>query len=144
VVSHQVPLLQLTVFRSAVYRCLKINSVLFGKSMNRYEGKPLVRLLECYVLAAIDQLDDEQRDALQRMAPKLAAVYRRPGTWSEIIRDEMGFPESLPTKIREIWEHNLAMLRERGVAVDPNEFAMAFVDQNFPEAAASGYYELHN
>jgi hypothetical protein len=104
--------------------------------MNRYEGKPLLRLLECYVLVAIGQLDDEQLDALQRMAPKLAAVYNRQGTWSEIIRDEMGFPESLPMKIREIWERNLATLRERGVAVDPNEFAMAFVDQNFPETAA--------
>lgn len=104
--------------------------------MNRYEGKPLLRLLECYVLAAIDQLDDEQRDTLQKMAPKLAAVCSRQGTWSDIIRDEIGFPESLPMKIREIWEHNLTTLRERGVAVDPNEFAMAVVDQNFPDAVA--------
>jgi hypothetical protein len=104
--------------------------------MNRYEGKPLVRLLECYVLAAIDQLDDKQRDTLQRMEPKLAAVYNRQGTWTEIIRDEMGFPESLPTKIREVWDNNLAALHGRGVGVDPNEFAMAFVDQNFPDAVA--------
>jgi hypothetical protein len=104
--------------------------------MNRYEGKPLLRLLECYVLAAIDQLDDAQRGTLHRLEPKLSAVYHRSGTWLEIIRDEMEFPESLPMKIREVWETNLARMRANGVAVDPNEFAMTFVDQNFPEAAA--------
>lgn len=103
--------------------------------MNRYEGKPLVRLLECYVLAAIDQLDDAQRETLRRMEPKLSSIYNRNGTWLEIIRDEMEFPASLPIKIREVWESNLARLRASGVAVDPNEFAMAFVDQNFPWAA---------
>jgi hypothetical protein len=49
---------------------------------------------------------------------------------------KMEFPESLPMKIREVWENNLARMRANGVAADPNEFAMAFVDQNFPEAAA--------
>ena len=39
--------------------------------MNRYEERPLTRLLECYVLAAIDQLDDGQRDTLQRTEPTL-------------------------------------------------------------------------
>lgn len=102
--------------------------------MNRYEGRPLLRLLECYVLAAIDQLDDEQRGTLQRMEPILSSVYNRRGTWLEIIRDEMEFPESLPMKVREVWENNLARLRASGVAIDPNEFAMQFVDQYFPEA----------
>ena len=39
--------------------------------MTRYEERPLTRLLECYVLAAIDQLDDGQRDTLQRTEPTL-------------------------------------------------------------------------
>lgn len=86
--------------------------------MNRHEGKPLIRLLECYVLAAIGRLDEAQRLALRGMEPKLAAVYDRRGTWIEIIHDEMGFPESLPTEIREVWENNLARLRGSGVATD--------------------------
>jgi hypothetical protein len=104
--------------------------------MNRYEGKPFLRLLECYVLAAIDQLDERQRETLRHMEPKLASIYNRNGTWLEIIRDEMEFPESLPMKIREVWESNLARVRASGVVIDPNEFAMTFVEQNFPEAAA--------
>jgi hypothetical protein len=45
----------------------------------------------------------------------------------------MGFPDSLPAKIREVWENNLVRVRASGGEIDANEFAMAFVDQNFPE-----------
>ena len=101
--------------------------------MQRYEGKPLLRLLECYALSVIEQLDEEQCEALRRIEPKLALTYNRSGTWFEIIHDEMGSPDSLPKKICEVWENNLARVRATGGEIDPNEFAMAFVDQNFPE-----------
>ncbi|MFZ6647106.1 hypothetical protein ACO0LO_15385 [Undibacterium sp. TJN25] len=101
--------------------------------MNRYEGKPFLRLLECYILSAIGHLDEGQRAALQAMEPKLAGVYQTGGTWLEIVGDQMDFPETLPQKIREIWESNLAKARQSGMPVDPTEFAMAFVDQNFPD-----------
>lgn len=104
--------------------------------MQRYEGRPLLRLLECYVLFAIDQLDVDQLEILRRMEPKLALTYNRTGTWSQIIHDEMGFPDSLPMKIREVWNSNLASIRKSGQAIDPNEFAKTFIDQNFPEIFA--------
>lgn len=100
--------------------------------MDRYSGKPFLRLLECYVLDAIGQLDDGQRQTLRRMEPKLTDVYRMNGTWLDIVSAQMDFPESLPAQIREIWEKNLASARARGAAIDPNEFAVVFVDQNFP------------
>ena len=103
--------------------------------MDRYEGKPLLRLLECYVLDAIDQLDDRERDTLQRMVPKLATLYKRNGTWSEIIRDEMNFPDSLPAIIREIWNINLARMHSSGIGINPNYFAMTFVDENFSDVS---------
>jgi hypothetical protein len=43
--------------------------------MNRYEGKPFLRLLECYVLSAIDELTDEQCAALSALEPKLRELY---------------------------------------------------------------------
>lgn len=100
--------------------------------MDRYAGKPFLRLLECYVLFAIGQLDERQQETLQRMEPKLADVYNVSGTWLDIVSSQMVFPETLPQQIREIWESNLVKAHERGSPVDPNEFAMAFVDQNFP------------
>lgn len=99
--------------------------------MSRYDGKPLLRLLECYVLAAIGRLDDKQSETLRRMEPKLASVYNRDGTWIEIIQSQMEFPESLPLNIREIWERNLEKARLNNLPISPEEFALAFVDQNF-------------
>ena len=41
----------------------------------RYEGKPLLRLLELYVLKAIGELSQESEDSLKAMGPKLQAIY---------------------------------------------------------------------
>jgi hypothetical protein len=102
--------------------------------VDRYSGKPFLRLLECYVLDAIGQLDDRQRETLQRMEPKLSDAYGMNGTWLDIVNAQMDFPKSLPAQIRKAWEKTLTLARQRGTPIDPNEFAMAFIDQNFPEA----------
>lgn len=101
--------------------------------MDRYSAKPFLRLLECYVLNAIGQLEEQQRVTLQKMEPKLEHVYSRKGSWLEIVRAQMDFPESLPMQIQTIWEKYLAAAKQQGVSVDPNEFAMGFVDSNFPD-----------
>lgn len=100
--------------------------------MSRYEGRPLLRLLECYVLAIIDELKDSQRETLQRMEPKLAQIYGKGGSWMEIIRSEMGFSASLPKEIYETWQRYCEKSHTDGIAVDPEEFAIKFIDQHFP------------
>lgn len=104
-----------------------------GKDMDRYSAKPFLRLLECYVLNAIGQLEDQQRNALQKMEPKLEQVYAMKGSWLEIVRVQMDFPESLPIQIQTIWEKYLVVAKQQGLSVNPNEFAMGFVDSNFPD-----------
>lgn len=99
--------------------------------MDRYAGKPFLRLLECYVLSAIGQLDAAQQATLQRMEPKLSSVYNISGSWLDIVRSQMDFPDTLPEKIRAIWERNLTTAQAQGFVADPNAFAMQFVDQNF-------------
>jgi hypothetical protein len=39
----------------------------------RYDGKPLLRLLDMYVLWAIGKLPPDQEDVMNRAAPKLQA-----------------------------------------------------------------------
>jgi hypothetical protein len=104
--------------------------------MERYENKPFLRLLECYVLFAIEQLDDQQQSTLRLMEPKLQSVYGTTGSWLEIVNVQMNFPDSFPDRIREIWNKNLAKFHESRTPVDPNKFAIEFVDQNFPAAAS--------
>lgn len=44
-------------------------------TMSRYEGRPLLRLVDCFVLDAIDQLDDAQRATLEALEPRLAKTF---------------------------------------------------------------------
>lgn len=97
----------------------------------RYDGKPFLRLLECYVLNSIGLLGERKERALNLMAPKLAEIFQFRGTWLEIIGRQMDFPSDLPTKIKAIWESGNAKAAERGLSIDPEDFARQFVDNNF-------------
>ncbi len=101
--------------------------------MNRYEQKPFLRLLDCYLLDSIDQLSDEQRHSLERMEPKLREIYSLEGSWQSIVAKTMDFPESFPEQVKDIWANFLNHSAANGVSVDPNEFVIEFVSQNFPE-----------
>ena len=104
---------------------------------SRYLGKPFLRLLECYVLDAIGKLEADQAEVLRRMEPKLGETYGMKGTWQQIVSAQMALPESLPGKIRALWERQLEMATTRDASIAPSEFATAFVDQNFPGAVAA-------
>ena len=101
--------------------------------MKRYEGKPFLRFLDCFVLDAIDQLEASQRQGIEAMQPTLAKAMGRHGTWQEIVSAEMDFPESLPEQIRKIWQNYLDKAKQQGASVSPEEFVMEFIDQNFPD-----------
>ena len=101
--------------------------------MSRYEGKPLLRLLECYVLNAMGELTDDHRSALEKMQPMLLKIFGKTGTWDQIIAAEMEFPPTLPSRIKELWHKNMARISEvKGAMLDPEDFARLFVDENFP------------
>lgn len=99
--------------------------------MSRYDGKPFLRLLECYILNSIGQLDNDQQTILCKMEPMLSDTYSMNGSWLDIVNRQMDFPESFPDTIREVWSDYLGQAKTQGVCVDPNEFAISFVDQNF-------------
>ena len=44
----------------------------------RYDGKPLLRLMELYVLKALDELPALEQETLIRMAPKLTNTTASP------------------------------------------------------------------
>jgi hypothetical protein len=101
------------------------------KSMSRYDGKPFLRFLDCYVLSSIGHLDVKQEDVLNMMAPKLSQVFGVKGSWFEMVAAQMEFPPDLPEKILKIWESGEAKAKAHGLSVDPEEFARQFVDKNF-------------
>ena len=103
---------------------------------SRYAGKPFLRLIECYVLESIGELSEKDRANLIRMESRLQELYDSKGSWYEIVGDEMAFPDSLPKKLSELWSQYLSGA-EVDISVDPNEFAMSFVDSNFPNIVSS-------
>jgi hypothetical protein len=97
----------------------------------RYDGKPLLRLLELYVLKAIDQLPPLDQETLTRLAPKLQALYGGKGQWHEAIEAAVRMPADMPQLIRDMWEKNLEIARANNVpALTPQKFAEMFVDEN--------------
>ncbi|KRG78435.1 hypothetical protein ABB30_03745 [Stenotrophomonas ginsengisoli] len=100
--------------------------------MDRYVGRPFLKLLDCYVLSAMGQLDPQQDEILKGMEGKLAEIYGATGSWFEIVGSQMDFPDAVPAQIRAIWDSYLMKVHPLGGAVDPIEFAMTFVNTNFP------------
>ncbi len=73
----------------------------------RYEGRPFLRLLECYVLWTIGELSTDQSEQLVAMTPNLRETYGFEGDWQTIVAHQMDFPSELLSSLREMWERNL-------------------------------------
>jgi hypothetical protein len=99
----------------------------------RYQGKPLLRILECYVLWAIDALPEDDAEALAAMTPKLSACYGGRGTWQQIMAKALDLPPELPDMIRGSWAKSLDRARAGGATLAPQAFAEHFVDRNLVE-----------
>jgi hypothetical protein len=94
---------------------------------NRYSGKPLLRLLECFVLWSIGELGEKETTALEAMTPKLRSIYGAQGSWQEVLAAALHMPQDTPRRIREAWAKHL----ENQAPISAQEFAQVFVDQNF-------------
>jgi hypothetical protein len=99
---------------------------------DRYVGKPLVRILELYVLWSIDELSEEHAKTLSDMTPRLQSLYSREGSWNEVIASMMEFPDNLPATFRQMWARNTEIAAANGAVLTPQQFAEMVVDENFP------------
>ena len=97
---------------------------------DRYKGKPLLRLLESYVLWAIGQLSEDDQRALAQMEPHLERTFGVRGSWRQILEKLMELPSNMPDLIRSNWEMNLGVAEKRGETLSPEFFAQQFVDSN--------------
>ena len=96
----------------------------------RYEGKPFLRLLECYVMWCAGVLDHEIATRLESMTPQLQATYNASGTWQKIVAEQMQFPPELQSYIHKLWAQNVNATANQ-TRLSPEHFAQAIVDENF-------------
>ena len=99
----------------------------------RYQGKPLLRLAELYVLHSIGHLSARDAINLEKLAPKLSKTYGVLGVWHEIIAKVMEFPEDMPRLIIKMWEKNRDLSQQNGEILQPEDFAVMFVEANIPQ-----------
>ena len=96
----------------------------------RYQGKPFLRLLECYVLWAIGELSGKDADTLQAMTPKLQQIYGIQGDWQAVVAAAMHLPPNMPSLVRSAWAKNIEIAQKQQATLTPQLFAEMFVDQN--------------
>lgn len=95
---------------------------------DRYEGRPLLILLESYVLAAIGELPAEK-------SAGAGAIVRR--MWGgdddgmRTLRRQVDLNDSVDHTLRGLWVRNQEIARENGVTLSPEQFSRMMCDQNF-------------
>lgn len=94
----------------------------------RYRGRPLLILLENYVLYAIEQLPPEKLATLQTAVDR---VWGGGQEWAATFRAALGLDARIDDDLRQMWKKNQGTSRESGVTFPPEDFARMVADVNF-------------
>lgn len=98
---------------------------------DRYDGRPLVRLLEYYFLWCIGALSSEFEAALDRYAPTLSKILGHKGTWYEVLEAAVELPPDIRERTAQVWKRHLGDSELNGSRYTAQEAAEQFVDENF-------------
>ncbi|MDJ1114603.1 hypothetical protein [Microbacterium dauci] len=99
---------------------------------DRYDGKPLLRFLDAYVLDALGALDEKTAALAVAMKDKTAAALGVEGdTWQEVIERAMAMPPGAREQLQALWEQHVVLVTEAGQTPDVVAFAHATVDATF-------------
>ena len=89
----------------------------------RYDGKPLLRIIELYVQHLIGELTARDSERLMLITPKLQSTYGRGGAWHEVISSVLNYGKPLETEIRNEWQ------RARAAGLSAEAFSRAVADK---------------
>jgi len=95
---------------------------------DRYKGKPLLILLENYVLSCIGCLPEEKVPTLTGIVQK---VYGGGDDWKATLRSTLHLEDALDDDARRMWLRNQDIAKQANESLLPEEFARMVVDHNF-------------
>lgn len=99
--------------------------------IDRYQGRPMLRLLDCYFLDALGVLDGASLASMEELSDSLPqALGVRKGTWQQCVEEAMGFPFGGAQHVRKLWESTVARATEEGIDIDAKSFALALADEH--------------
>ena len=96
----------------------------------RYASRPLLRLLDDYVLDVIGALPDETPPVLLEVV-RLAYPDTPGVTWREVLENELELQPDLKRQILSMWLDYQQLMAGQGETADPSDFAVSFADENF-------------
>lgn len=98
------------------------------KINTRYQGRPLLIVLEAYVLHTVGALNPERYQAMQNIVQR---VFGGGANWKQTIRNALRLPESLDDELRTSWQKDREGARAQGIVLHPAQFAELVVDKQF-------------
>lgn len=95
----------------------------------RYVGKPLLRLVEFFVLDAIGALSAADEKQLDQQSAQIAGALGADGaTWQTAISQALDLPSDFPYVIRSDWQATQASGAETGTPPTAEAFAATIAD----------------
>jgi hypothetical protein len=96
----------------------------------RYKGRPLLIVMENYVLDCIGELAADKQDGIRKIVQK---VWQGGDDWKKTVRAQLHLEDSIDDVIRGLWEKNQKIANESNAVLHPVEFAKMVVDENFSQ-----------
>jgi hypothetical protein len=96
----------------------------------RYQGRPLLVVLENYVLDCIGKLPP---GGSERLSSLMQQALGGGPDWKQTLRDMLHLDPSLDGELCKLWTTNEALARQQGIELHPVQFAKMVVDENFAE-----------
>jgi hypothetical protein len=94
----------------------------------RYAGRPLLIVLENYVLDCIGELPPDRQANLRAIVQR---VWAGGDDWKATVRAQLQVEPELDEALRGMWSRNQEIARQHNQALHPIQFAKMVVDQNF-------------
>lgn len=95
---------------------------------DRYNGRPLLILLESYVLGAIGSLSADKEELA---ASATQQVFGGDSDWRSTLRRTLQLGETLDDTLCQIWRSNQERAQQAGLTLTPEDFARMVTDENF-------------
>ena len=94
----------------------------------RYNGRPLLMIMENYVLDCIGELPQDKQEAMRMVVQK---AFGGGADWKKTVRQQVDLKDTVDDSIRQMWENNKRIARENNTVLHPVQFAKMFADENF-------------
>ncbi len=94
----------------------------------RYKGRPLLIILENYILDCIGALEPERQ---QQVRAIVQHTFGGGTDWKQTVRGVLHLGESLDEQLRRMWQQNQEIARANETMLHPMQFAKMVADENF-------------